>query len=101
MSNICHSEKLTLSKLVEKEISWKENLTKCTSFEAQKGTMCILKNVYFGVIVFSCLSSTKQCLRFLLIYFAREIRGFYQSSLGNEVDFKDIMNVSQNILAKN
>ena len=26
---------------------------------------------------------------------------FYQSSLGNEVDFTDIMNVSPNILAKN
>ena len=26
---------------------------------------------------------------------------FYQSSLGNEVDFMDIMNVSPNILAKN
>ena len=26
---------------------------------------------------------------------------FYQSSLGNEVDFRDIMNVSPNILAKN
>ena len=101
MSNIYHSEKLTLSELVEKEISWKENLTKCSSFEGQKGTRYILKNVYFGVIVFSCLSSTKQCLGFLLIYFAREIRGFYQSFLGNEVDFRDIMNVSQNILAKN
>ena len=37
------------------------------------------------------------------IYFRlfREIKGFYQSSLGNEVDFRDIMNVSPNILAKN
>ena len=31
---------------------------------------------------------------------AREIKGFYQSSLGKEVDFRDIMNVSPNILAK-
>ena len=34
-------------------------------------------------------------------FFAREIKDFYQSSLGNEVDFRDIMNISSNILAKN
>ena len=43
----------------------------------------------------------KLCLRFLLICFVRVIKGFfYQSSLGNEVDFKDIMNIFLNILAK-
>ena len=46
-------------------------------------------NLYFGIIVFSCLSSTKSRLRFLLICFYREIKDFYQSSLGNEVDFTD------------
>ena len=30
-----------------------------------------------------------------------EIKGFYQGSFGNEVDFKDIINVSLNIFAKN
>ena len=39
-------------------------------------------------------------LIFILICFAREIKGFYQSSLENEVDFRDIMNVSPNILDK-
>ena len=39
--------------------------------------------------------------RFLLNCFVREIKGFYQSSLGNEVDYRDIINVSPNILAKN
>ena len=34
-------------------------------------------------------------------FFAREIKDFYQSALGNEVDFRDIMNISSNILAKN
>ena len=48
----------------------------------------------FGIIIFSCLSSTKSSLRFLLNSFVREIKGFCQSSLGNEVDFRDIMNVS-------
>ena len=76
-------------------------MKKCTTFEKQKGTRYIRGNAYFGIIVFSCLSSTKSCLRFLLICFDREIKGFYQSSLGNEVDVTDIMNVSPNILAKN
>ena len=71
----------------------------------------ICKNVYFGIIIFSCLSFTKPCLRFLLNYFVEEIKvqeflrkwGWFhnQSSLGNEVDFRDIMNISPNILAKN
>ena len=76
-------------------------MKKCTTFEKQKGTSYIQGNFYFGIIVLRCLSSTKQCLRFLLICFDREIKGFYQSSLRNEVDFTDIMNVSPNILAKN
>ena len=75
-------------------------MKECTSFEEQKGTRYIRGNVYFGIIVFSCLSSTRLCPRFLLICFAREIKGFYQSSLGNEVDFRGIVNVFSNILAK-
>ena len=72
-----------------------------TSSEEQKGTRYIQGSIYFGIIVFRCLSSTKPCLRFLLICFAQEIKGFYERSLGNEIDFGDIMNVSPNILAKN
>ena len=34
------------------------------------------------------------------ILVVRAFSYFYQSSLGNEVDFRDIMNVSPNILAK-
>ena len=64
------------SKLIEKEYLRKENLKKCTSFEEQKGTRCIRENLYFGIVVFSCLSSTKPCLRFLLNGIAREIKGF-------------------------
>ena len=88
MSNIYYWEKLTFWKLVGK-VNLKENLKKCTSFNEQKGTRYIWRNV----IVFSCHSSTRACLRFLLICFAREIKGF-QSSLGNEVDFWDIINIS-------
>ena len=76
-------------------------MKKCTSLEEQKGTRYIWGNIHFGIIVFTCLSSTKPCLRFLLTCFARETKGFYHSSLGNEVDFRNIMNVSLNILAKN
>ena len=75
-------------------------MKKCTSFEKQKGTRYIRENAYFGIIMFCCLSSTKLCLSFFLNCFLPEIKGFYQSSLGNSVDFRDIMNVSPNILAK-
>ena len=84
----------------KKYISWRKNQKKCTSFEEQKGTRYIQENLYFGIIFFSCLSSTKRCLRFPLNCIVREIKGFYQSSLANEVDFRDIMNVFPNILAK-
>ena len=70
------------------------------SYEEQKGASYIRENVYFGIIIFNCLSFTKTCLRFLLNCFVGEIKGFYQSSLGYEVGFSD-NNVSQNILAKN
>ena len=63
--------------------------------------MYIREKLYFGIIIFSCLSSTKPCFRFILNCFVREIKGFYQSSIGNEVDFRGIRNVSPNILAKN
>ena len=76
-------------------------MKKCTSFEEQKGARYIRENVYFGIIILSCLSSTKPYLRFLLNCFVQETKDFYQGSLGNEVDFRDIMNVSPNILAKN
>ena len=95
MSNIYYWEKLTFSNL---RFSRKENLKKGTRFKEQKGPRYIQGNVYFGIIVFSCLAYTNQCLRILLICFTREKKGFYQSSLANEVDFTDIMNVSQNIL---
>ena len=75
-------------------------MKKCTSFEEQKGTRYIRGNVYFGIIVFSCLWSTKQCPRFFLICFPWEIKSFYQGSLGNEVGFRDIMNIFPSILAK-
>ena len=76
-------------------------MKKCTSFYEQKSARCTRENVYFGIVIFSCLSSKNSCLRFLLNCFVPEIKGLYQSPLGNEVDFNNIMNVSPNILAKN
>ena len=76
-------------------------MKKCTSFEGQKGTRYILRTLYFGITVFSYFPSTKPCVRFLLICFAWEIKVFCQSSLRNQVDFRDIMHVSPDILAKN
>ena len=75
-------------------------MKKRTNFEEEKGTRYMWGNVYISIIVFSCLLSTKPHLRFLLICFVREIIGFYQNSFGNEIDLRDIMNVSLNILAK-
>ena len=69
-------------------------------FEEQKGIKYTWDNVYFDIIVFSSLRSTKPCIRFLFICFAREIKGVHQSSLGNDVDFRDRMNITPNIVAK-
>ena len=85
MSNIYYWEKLAFSNLVGKKNCQRVNLKKCTSFEEQKVTRFIWGKVYFRIVVFSCLSSTKPCLRFLLICFLPEVKGFYQSSLDNEV----------------
>ena len=50
-------------------------------FEEQKVTRYILGKVYIGIIVSSCLSSTKPYLRFLLNCFFREMKGFYRVPL--------------------
>ena len=75
-------------------------MKKCNTFEEQKGTRNIRENVYFGIIVSSVFSSTKPCLKSLLIYFTREIKGFHQTSLGNKIHFRDIMNISPNTFCK-
>ena len=53
-------------------------MKKCTSFEEWKERRYIWGNIYFHIIAFSCLSSTNSCLRFILICFAQEIKGFYR-----------------------
>ena len=70
-------------------------MKKCASFEEQKGTRYIQGNIHFGIILFSCLLSAKVWLRFVLICFVRKLKSFYQSSLGNKVDFMDIWTFPQ------
>ena len=86
--------KLTFSKLVGKvNFSERKSLAlKSKKVQARFGKTFILALLS---------SSTRLCLRFLLNCFVREIKGFYESSLGNEVDFRDVIDVSPNILAKN
>ena len=78
-----------MSAKLRTRFSRKENVKKRTSLEKQKGWRYIRGIVYFEIIVFIYLSSTKPCLGFLKIYFAREIKGFYRIFWGNEADFTD------------
>ena len=88
---------LTRTTFSKPQFSREENLKKCTNFQEQKGTRYNRGNVYIDTILFSCLLSTKPCLRFLFKCFVQVGKGFCQCSFGNEVDF----NVSLDILAKN
>ena len=76
-------------------------MKKCIGFEEPEGTRYIRGKKFFEIIVFSCLSCTKIYVRFLIICFAQEIKDFHEKYLGNDVDFRDIMNVFPNILDKN
>ena len=86
------------SKLVRKVNLSEGKLKKQASFEEQKD---IFGKTFILVLLSSAVFRLQNCLRFLLSCFVREIKDFYLSSLGNEVDFRDIMKVSPNILAKN
>ena len=68
-------------------------------------SMALRYKVYLGKLFFffgmTVLSSAVFHLQNRVSdFFAREIKSFYQISLGNEVDFWDIMNVSQISLLK-
>ena len=87
MSNIKKKKKLTFSKLVGKVNFLERTFEEMHNFEKQKST-CI-----FGGNMFLALFSST--------VFRPDIKGFYQGYLGNEVDYRDLMNVSPNILTKN
>ena len=101
MSNIYYWEKLTFSKLAGKVNFSKRKFKEMHQLWRAKRYTVNSGNVYFGIIVFSCFSSSKSCLRFPSIIFAWEINGFCHITWQNEVDFRDIMNLSPNSLVKN
>ena len=76
---------------------WRNTL----AWRAKGCKVYMFRETFILAFIFSCLLSTKPCLRFLLNCFVQEIKGFYQSSFRNNVDFRDIMNVCPNISAKN
>ena len=86
--NDCSSSIKEINRLIWKECqtftiekNWRSQNFEMHNFEEQKGPRYIWGNGYIGIIVFSCLSSTKMCLRFLLNSFVQETKGFDQSSL--------------------
>ena len=95
MSNIYYWEKLTFSRL---PFSWKKNWRNALALKKVQGIFGWTFNLALSSsAVFFLQNSVSD---YFLIRFALEIKGFYQSSLGNVVDFTDVMNVSPNILAK-
>ena len=73
------------SKLLGKKI-WRNAL-------ALKGKKVqgIFGKTFYVALLSSAVFRQQDCLRFFLNCFFREIKGFYQSSLGDEVDFREIM----------
>ena len=86
------------------QFSPKDNLRKRPNALTLKSKK--IKGTFGGTFILALSSSAvfglQNCVSdFFCIVLFEGIKGFYQSSLGNEVDFRDIMNVSPNILAKN
>ena len=84
------------SKFLRKKV-WRNALPFCKSKKVQ----CIFWETFISALLSSAVFRLRNCRRFLVNCFAREIKGFYRSSLGNEIDFMDVMKVSPNILDKN
>ena len=95
MSNIYYREKLTFWKLLRNKM-WRNALAWKSKKEQGKFGETLFWDYCFRLpFVYKTMSQISFNL------FAQKIKDFCQSSLGNEVDFSDIMNVSPNILAKN
>ena len=75
---------MTFSKL---QLSQRENLQKCTGFEKEG----IFKETFILTLSSSVVLRLQNCVSDFFC-FDREIKGFYQSSLGNWFDFANIMN---------
>ena len=78
-----------------------KNCGKALAFKNKKVQGIFGETFIFCIIASSCLLSTKPCLRLFLICFPREIKSFYQNSLGDKIDFKNIMNGSLKYLGQN
>ena len=103
MSNTYYWEKLTLSKLVG-IVNFMERKFEEMHYVTFKGKK--VQGIFGGTFILALLSSAIFRLQnhvsdLFWSCFAQDIKGFYQSSLGNEVDFGDIMKVSPNIFAIN
>ena len=109
ISNICYQDQLTFSKL---RFSRKENLKKCTSFEEQKSIL--IKKIWWNVLALKskkvqsifgepfilALSSSavfylKAMSQISFNLFCSGDKGLISEIFGYEVDFTNIMNVSQ------
>ena len=94
--------KTDFSKLVGK-VNFSENffLRNAIALNSKK-----VQGIFGETFILASLSSVVFHLQnrvsaFFQFAFAQEIKDFHQSSLGDEVDFREIINVSPNILAKN
>ena len=81
------------SKFLGKKI-WRNAL----ALKSKKVQGIIRENLILTLLSSAVFRLQNRVLNFFC--FVWEIKGFYQGSLGNEVDFRDIMNVSPNTLAK-
>ena len=75
-------------------------MKKCTSFAEQKGTMDIQGNCVILAIFSSAVIHLQNRFSDSFNLFCSGDKRLLSESLGNEVDFRYIMNVSPNILAK-
>ena len=78
-------------------------MKKCCSFEEQKSARYIREKsfIWHYCLQLSFVCKTVSQISFKLFCLGYKRLRRYQSSLGNYVDLRDIMNASQNILAKN
>ena len=102
MSNIYYWEKPDVLKTFQKRKFLEKEIWRNVLALKSKKVQGILAETFILALLSSAAFLLKTRVSdFFKISFAQEIKGFYQSSLGNDVDFRDIMNVSQNILVKN
>ena len=73
----------------------------CDMIKTYSQVQDIFRKTFILGLLSSVVFRLQNCISDFFKLFYYEIKGFYQSSLGNETDYRDIMNVFPNILAKN